>query len=115
MTGFDPGLERACREALDAVAGPDDRAAALALVGLLRWSTHEVAMWFAAAAIALAGGTSTLTPDPTATSTATEAPAPAAQGSTGDILDADTAQALNGAVRTAFELGEATVGFGIRL
>ena len=64
--------------------------------------------------IALAGGTSTPTPDPTATSTATEAPAPAAQGSTGDILDADTAQALNGAVRTAFELGEATVGFGIR-
>jgi hypothetical protein len=57
---------------------------------------------------------STPTPDPTATSTATEAPAPAAQGSTGDILDADTAQALNGAVRTAFELGEATVGFGIR-
>ena len=67
-----------------------------------------------AAAIALAGGTSNPTPDPTATSTATEAPAPAAQGSTGDILDADTAQALNGAVRTAFELGEATVGFGIR-
>ena len=67
-----------------------------------------------APAIALAGGTSNPTPDPTATSTATEAPAPAAQGSTGDILDADTAQALNGAVRTAFELGEATVGFGIR-
>lgn len=56
MTGFDPGLDRACREAMDAVAGPDDRAAALALVGLLRWSTHEVAMWFAAAAIALAEG-----------------------------------------------------------
>lgn len=46
---------------------------------------------------------------------ASETPAPAAQGSTGDILDADTAQALNGAARTAFELGEATVGFGIRL
>lgn len=77
-----------------------------------------------AGAITLAECTSTPTPTPTTTSTAeaapsasasaSETPAPAAQGSTGDILDADTAQALNGAVRTAFELGEATVGFGIR-
>lgn len=54
MTGFEAALESACREALDAVAGLDDRAAAVALVGLLRWPSHEVAMWFAAAVLELA-------------------------------------------------------------
>ena len=51
---------------------------------------------------------------PAATGAAAGARAPAAHGSTGDILDADTAQAFNAAVRTAFELGEGTVSFGIR-
>lgn len=89
MTAFDPVMESACREALDAVAGLDDRAAALALVGLLRWPTHEVATWFAAAVLALAGG---LTDDQLDAVTSRRMPEP---GVVAGIVRALRAQDLN--------------------
>lgn len=106
MTGFDPGLERACREALDAVAGPDDRAAALALVGLLRWSTHEVAMWFAAAAIALAEG---LTDDQLASVTSRRMPEP---GVVAGIVRALRSQDMNALREIA---GDDSAGLSVAL
>ena len=56
MKPLDPTMADACQAALNALAGADDEAAALALVGLLRWPEHTVAMWFAAAVLELAVG-----------------------------------------------------------
>lgn len=47
-------MESACQELLALLAGSDDREAAVALVGLLRYPAGAVASWFAGAVVGLA-------------------------------------------------------------